>query len=157
MTRRIKPRVRTLFISLGYPGIVGCQGSTDSYNTIRGVDKLIPVDVYLPRCPPKPKAIIVAITKLRKKISREIDEDHIRSQQENRCFTTNRKFHVERNTHTGNYNQGFFYQPPFTSEITSDIFFKYKKSKHPARKPIGRKIPKSENAPESFRLLVREL
>ncbi|XLT62419.1 hypothetical protein HN873_018943 [Arachis hypogaea] len=86
-------------------------------------------------CPPKPEAIIDAITKLRKKISREIDEDHIRSQQENRCFTTNHKFHVERSTHTGNYNQGFFYQPPFTSEITSDIFFKYKKSKHPATKP----------------------
>ncbi|KAL8239288.1 hypothetical protein R6Q59_015855, partial [Mikania micrantha] len=42
--------------------------STDSYSTVRGVDKLIPVDVYLPGCPPKPEAIIDAITKLRKKI-----------------------------------------------------------------------------------------
>ncbi|KAH0439613.1 hypothetical protein IEQ34_025896 [Dendrobium chrysotoxum] len=36
--------------------------------TVRGVDKFIPVDVYLPGCPPKPEAIIDAITKLRKKI-----------------------------------------------------------------------------------------
>ncbi|MBA0648282.1 hypothetical protein Goklo_016034, partial [Gossypium klotzschianum] len=54
--------------------------STDSYSTVRGVDKLIPVDVYLSGCPPKPEAVIDAITKLRKKISREIYEDRIRSQ-----------------------------------------------------------------------------
>nr|YP_009512332.1 NADH-plastoquinone oxidoreductase subunit K [Stylosanthes viscosa]AXJ91799.1 NADH-plastoquinone oxidoreductase subunit K [Stylosanthes viscosa] len=122
-------------IAMGACTITGGMFSTDSYSTVRGVDKLIPVDVYLPGCPPKPEAIIDAITKLRKKISREIDEDHIRSQQENRCFTTNHKFHVERSTHTGNYNQGFFYQPPFSSQITSDIFFKYKKEEHPATKP----------------------
>lgn len=57
--------------------------STDSYSTVRGVDKLIPVDVYLPGCPPKPEAVIDAITKLRKKISREIYEDRIRLQREN--------------------------------------------------------------------------
>ncbi|RZC93598.1 hypothetical protein C5167_007638 [Papaver somniferum] len=39
--------------------------ATDSYSTVRGVDKLIPVDVYLPGCPPKPEAVIDAITKLR--------------------------------------------------------------------------------------------
>ena len=42
-----------------------------------GVDKLIPVDVYLSGCPPKPKAIIDVITKLRKKISREIYENQM--------------------------------------------------------------------------------
>ncbi|PPS02154.1 hypothetical protein GOBAR_AA18506 [Gossypium barbadense] len=44
-----------------------------------GVDKLIPVDVYLSGCPSKPEAVIDAITKLRKKISHEIYEDQIRS------------------------------------------------------------------------------
>ncbi|KAJ0735104.1 putative NADH dehydrogenase (quinone) [Helianthus annuus] len=102
--------------------------STDSYSTVRGVDKLIPVDVYLPGCPPKPEAIIDAITKLRKKISREIYPDRILSQRENRCFTTNHKFQVGHSIHTGNYDQGFLYQPLSTSEIPPETFFKYKSS-----------------------------
>ncbi|KAI8522453.1 hypothetical protein RHMOL_RhmolPtG0001000 (chloroplast) [Rhododendron molle] len=108
--------------------ITGGMFSTDSYSTVRGVDKLIPVDVYLPGCPPKPEAVIDAITKLRKKISREIYEDRIRSQQENRCFTINHKFHVGHSMNTGNYNQGLLYQPPSTFEIPREIFFKYKSS-----------------------------
>ncbi|KAI7979978.1 hypothetical protein LOK49_Contig214G00039 [Camellia lanceoleosa] len=115
-------------IAMGACTITGGMFSTDSYSTVRGVDKLIPVDVYLPGCPPKPEAVIDAITKLRKKISREIYEDRIRSQQENRYFTTNHKFHVGRSIHTGNYEQGLLYQPPSTSEIPREIFFKYKSS-----------------------------
>ncbi|WVZ26740.1 hypothetical protein V8G54_000229 (mitochondrion) [Vigna mungo] len=106
-------------IAMGACTITGGMFSTDSYSTVRGVDKLIPVDVYLPGCPPKPEAIIDAITKLRKKISREIYEDPMSFQRENRCFTTNHKFHVGYSTYTGNYGQEFFYQPPSTSEISS--------------------------------------
>ncbi|RZC56629.1 hypothetical protein C5167_015503 [Papaver somniferum] len=51
-------------ISMGASTITGGMFSTDSYSTVRGVDKLIPVDVYLPGCPPKPEAVIDAITKL---------------------------------------------------------------------------------------------
>ncbi|KAF4360016.1 hypothetical protein F8388_004523 [Cannabis sativa] len=64
-------------IAMGACTITGGMFSTDSYSTVRGVDKLIPVDVYLPGCPPKPEAVIDAITKLRKKIFREIYEDQI--------------------------------------------------------------------------------
>ncbi|KAG5610326.1 hypothetical protein H5410_021607 [Solanum commersonii] len=56
-------------ITMGTCTITDGMFSTDSYSTIWGVNKLIPVDVYFPGCPPKPKAIIDAITKLRKKIS----------------------------------------------------------------------------------------
>ncbi|KAG9438619.1 hypothetical protein H6P81_021442 [Aristolochia fimbriata] len=115
-------------IAMGACTITGGMFSTDSYSTVRGVDKLIPVDVYLPGCPPKPEAIMDAITKLRKKVSREIYEDRIGSQQENRYFTTNHKFHVEQSTHTGNYDQGLLYQSPSTSEIPSETFFKNKSS-----------------------------
>nr|YP_010545049.1 NADH-plastoquinone oxidoreductase subunit K [Eremophila cuneifolia]UYG23049.1 NADH-plastoquinone oxidoreductase subunit K [Eremophila cuneifolia]UYG23702.1 NADH-plastoquinone oxidoreductase subunit K [Eremophila platycalyx subsp. pardalota] len=115
-------------IAMGACTITGGMFSTDSYSTVRGVDKLIPVDVYLPGCPPKPEAVIDAITKLRKKISREIYEDRIRSQQTNRCFTTNHKFHVGRSMNTGNYDQRFLYQPAPTSEIPTETFFKYKSS-----------------------------
>nr|YP_010998540.1 NADH dehydrogenase subunit K [Specklinia grobyi]YP_011020332.1 NADH dehydrogenase subunit K [Phloeophila pelecaniceps]QEV84394.1 NADH-plastoquinone oxidoreductase subunit K [Bletia roezlii]WPM86699.1 NADH dehydrogenase subunit K [Specklinia grobyi]WQH62751.1 NADH dehydrogenase subunit K [Phloeophila pelecaniceps] len=104
-------------IAMGACTITGGMFSTDSYSTVRGVDKLIPVDVYLPGCPPKPEAIIDAITKLRKKISRKIFEDRTVYQQENRCFTTNHKFYLRRSTHTGNYDQGLLYQSPSTSEI----------------------------------------
>ncbi|KAK7357204.1 hypothetical protein VNO80_16487 [Phaseolus coccineus] len=110
-------------IAMGACTITGGMFSTDSYSTVRGVDKLIPVDVYLSGCPPKPEAIIDAITKLRKKISREIYEDPMSFQRENRCFTINHKFHVGYSTYTGNYGQEFFYQPPSTSEISSGTFF----------------------------------
>nr|YP_010894685.1 NADH-plastoquinone oxidoreductase subunit K [Hypecoum leptocarpum]WJW71555.1 NADH-plastoquinone oxidoreductase subunit K [Hypecoum leptocarpum] len=112
-------------IAMGACTITGGMFSTDSYSTVRGVDKLIPVDVYLPGCPPKPEAVIDAITKLRKKVSREIYEDRTGSQQENRCFTTTHKFHVGRSTHTGNSDQALLYQSPSTSEIPSKKIFKY--------------------------------
>nr|YP_009540035.1 photosystem II G protein [Heldreichia bupleurifolia]AYQ22038.1 photosystem II G protein [Heldreichia bupleurifolia] len=113
-------------IAMGACTITGGMFSTDSYSTVRGVDKLIPVDVYLPGCPPKPEAVIDAITKLRKKIAREIYKDRIRPQQGNRCFTTNHKFFVVRSTHTGNYDQELLYPPSSTSEISTETFLKYK-------------------------------
>jgi NAD(P)H-quinone oxidoreductase subunit K len=58
-------------IAMGACTITGGMFSTDSYTVVRGVDKIIPVDVYLPGCPPKPEAIIDAIIKLRKKIAQE--------------------------------------------------------------------------------------
>nr|YP_009501105.1 NADH-plastoquinone oxidoreductase subunit K [Passiflora laurifolia]AXB37672.1 NADH-plastoquinone oxidoreductase subunit K [Passiflora laurifolia] len=120
-------------IAMGACTITGGMFSTDSYSTVRGVDKLIPVDAYLPGCPPKPEAVIDAITKLRKKISREISEDRIRSQSQrgNRSFTTNHKFYIGRTTDTGNYDQRLFYQPSPTSptsKIPPEAFFKYKKA-----------------------------
>nr|YP_010223798.1 NADH-plastoquinone oxidoreductase subunit K [Bolboschoenus planiculmis]UCL27955.1 NADH-plastoquinone oxidoreductase subunit K [Bolboschoenus planiculmis] len=113
-------------IAMGACTITGGMFSTDSYSTVRGVDKLIPVDVYLPGCPPKPEAVIDAITKLRKKISREIVKDRTRSQEENRCFTTNHQFHVQDSTHTGNYDQEWINQSQSTSEKSSKTFFRSK-------------------------------
>nr|YP_010294514.1 NADH-plastoquinone oxidoreductase subunit K [Xyris indica]ULQ68335.1 NADH-plastoquinone oxidoreductase subunit K [Xyris indica]ULQ68415.1 NADH-plastoquinone oxidoreductase subunit K [Xyris indica]ULQ68652.1 NADH-plastoquinone oxidoreductase subunit K [Xyris indica] len=111
-------------IAMGACTITGGMFSTDSYSTVRGIDKLIPVDVYLPGCPPKPEAILDAITKLRKKISREIFQNKILFEQKNRCFTTKHKFDVRRSIHTGNYDKGFLYQSPSPSEISSETFFK---------------------------------
>ena len=58
-------------IAMGACTITGGMFSTDSTTAVRGVDKLIPVDVYIPGCPPRPEAIFDAIIKLRKKVSNE--------------------------------------------------------------------------------------
>lgn len=58
-------------IAMGACTITGGMFSMDSPTAVRGVDKLIPVDVYIPGCPPRPEAIFDAIIKLRKKIATE--------------------------------------------------------------------------------------
>ncbi|MCG9884838.1 MAG: NADH dehydrogenase subunit K [Cyanobacteria bacterium] len=58
-------------IAMGACTITGGMFSMDSTTAVRGVDKLIPVDVYLPGCPPRPEAIVDAIVKLRKKVANE--------------------------------------------------------------------------------------
>jgi NAD(P)H-quinone oxidoreductase subunit K len=79
-------------IAMGACTITGGMFSTDSYSTVRGVDKLIPVDIYLPGCPPKPEAIIDAIIKLRKKVAQETYKDKYKFKQGERYLTLNHKF-----------------------------------------------------------------
>lgn len=92
-------------IAMGACTITGGMFSTDSYSTVRGVDKLIPVDVYLPGCPPKPEAIIDAIMKLRKKMAQETNEYHLRLKQGNRFFTLNHQLNFVSNNNTKKYNK----------------------------------------------------
>jgi len=87
-------------IAMGACTITGGMFSTDSYSTVRGVDKLIPVDIYLPGCPPKPEAIIDAIIKLRKKVAQETYKDKSRFQQGKRYLTLNHKFNLISTTST---------------------------------------------------------
>ena len=58
-------------IAMGACTITGGMFSADSTTAVRGVDKLIPVDLYLPGCPPRPEAIFDSVVKLRKKVGNE--------------------------------------------------------------------------------------
>ena len=74
-------------IAMGACTITGGMYSTDSYSAVRGVDKLIPVDVYMPGCPPRPEAMFDAIVKLRKKIAGEDLSDRGKLAQTHRYYT----------------------------------------------------------------------
>jgi NAD(P)H-quinone oxidoreductase subunit K len=99
-------------IAMGACTITGGMFSTDSYSTVRGVDKLIPVDVYLPGCPPKPEAIIDAIIKLRKKVSQENAQDKTNIKQEKRFFSIKHKLKPVPAIHTGEYQQDILRRAP---------------------------------------------
>jgi NAD(P)H-quinone oxidoreductase subunit K len=74
-------------IAMGACTITGGMFSMDSHSAVRGVDKLIPVDVYIPGCPPRPEAIIDAVIKLRKKISNDSFQERGNLQQTHRYYT----------------------------------------------------------------------
>ena len=77
ITHKMAPVLLRLYEQMAEPkyviamGACTCGGGMfcdNSYSVIRGIDKIIPVDVYLPMCPPKPEALIDAVRKLQQKI-----------------------------------------------------------------------------------------
>lgn len=74
-------------IAMGACTITGGMFSADSPTAVRGVDKLIPVDVYIPGCPPRPEAVIDGIIKLRKKVAGESWQDYAEDRQIHRFHT----------------------------------------------------------------------
>ena len=74
-------------IAMGACTITGGMFSADSPTAVRGVDKLIPVDLYLPGCPPRPEAIFDAVIKLRKKVGNEALAERGQVQQSHRYCT----------------------------------------------------------------------
>lgn len=99
-------------MAMGACTITGGMFSMDSPTAVRGVDKLIPVDVYIPGCPPRPEAIIDAIIKLRKKISNEALAERGGLGQTHRYYTKAHKMKVVPEILTGNYLKSDARQAP---------------------------------------------
>ncbi len=107
-------------IAMGACTITGGMFSMDSPTAVRGVDKLIPVDVYLPGCPPRPEAIIDAIIKLRKKIANDSIQERDTIKQTHRYYSTTHNMKPVETILTGKYLQSDArYTPP--KELTEGM------------------------------------
>ncbi|WP_442932774.1 NADH-quinone oxidoreductase subunit NuoB [Microcoleus sp. herbarium13] len=90
-------------IAMGACTITGGMFSADSPTAVRGVDKLIPVDVYIPGCPPRPEAIMDAIVKLRKKIANESFQEQQQREPTHRYYTRPHRMKIVSQIHDGQY------------------------------------------------------
>jgi len=85
ITRKMAPRLRLVYDQMPEPKYVIAMGACaitgglyfDSYNVLPGIDGVIPVDVYVPGCPPRPETLIQGAILLQEKIKRMKARKHV--------------------------------------------------------------------------------
>lgn len=80
LSKKMAPVLRQLYDQMPDPKWViamgdcaSCGGVFNNYAIVQGVDKVIPVDLYIPGCPPRPEMLLEALEMLKKKIKTQAD------------------------------------------------------------------------------------